>query len=211
MFIHTILSRPFARAARVMMTLAAVIGVLCATPAMAQTLPPQGANIYAVADLVPQGTEPDPHVAGSSATFESAEADGTRVTRVTLVLQNMQPNVTYSVDIRDGSCDGPMLYELQPVSTGDDGSGRAVSDVPASVEFGRWHVTVRVADDASGTAVLCGQANPALAGPPVGPAPGMPSTGQPSDLASQGLVVLVGASLAALLGLYFRFRVLRAR
>lgn len=215
MEVQSVLFRPFSNraAARFIMTIVAVTGVLGASPVMAQTVPQQGGNIYAAADLVPQGVEPDPHVAGSSATFESIGQSGTPGTRVTVVLLNLQPNAQYAVEIRDGSCEGTALYTLQPVSTDASGSGRSVTDITASVEFGRWHVAARVSGQGEGSVLLCGQANPALAGPPSsippGTTPGMPRTGQQLDLMILGTLLLAGAGLATAAGLYLRTRLAR--
>ena len=193
------------------------LGLSGSSAALAQTVPPQSGNIYAVADLVPEGAEADPHVGGSSATFESRDSGGTRVR---VVLQNVQPNTRYAADVRDGSCSGQVLHSLQPVTSDASGAGLSVADVPASVEFGRWFVSARPAAATSGGALngglLCGQANPALAAPPgivppAGPTPttpGMPRTGQPLGpvmLALSGLL----AGIVVLASLYLRFRLVR--
>jgi hypothetical protein len=217
---------PFSLPSRLMLgvvlpVLAGLFGTLAmlgSSAALAQTVPPQSGNIYAVADLVPAGAEADPHVAGSSATFESAESGGSRVT---VVLQNVQPSTEYAVEVRDGSCSGQVLHSLQPVTSDASGAGRSVAELPASVEFGRWFVSARPAAATSGGALsgalLCGQANPALAAPPsivppAGPTPttpGMPRTGQPLGPVMWALTGILGAGLLVLAGLYLRSRLIR--
>lgn len=136
----------------------------------------QGGNIYAAADLTPEGASSEG--SASTATFEHVDSGGTQVT---VVLMNMQPLTEYKVEIRDGGCGGPVLFPLQTIQTDDKGGGNAATQVQAEVEFGRWYVGVYSGGDA---AVLCGQVNPALAGAPPVPAvdqPGMPGTGRPAD------------------------------
>src|SRR5688500_6313290 len=162
--------------------------MLGASPVMAQTVPQSG-NIYAAADLTPEGGEADPNLPISSATFSSVDGGGTLAT---VVLQNVQPNAQYSVERRDGGCAGAVLHELNAVTTDARGSGRSETTLTVAVEFGRWHVTARPANAEVGTSLLCGSVNPALAGPPVPiSAPGMPGTGQP--LSSVVWLVLVAA------------------
>jgi hypothetical protein len=137
----------------------------------------QGAAIYAMADLTPEGAGSEGSL--SSATFERLDNGGTKVT---VVLIDMQPLTNYKVEVLDGSCAGGVLYSLEPMQTDDKGGGSAVTQVQAEVEFGRWFVGVSPRDDGEGPTVLCGQVNPALAGgPPLGNPPGMPSTGQSAD------------------------------
>ncbi len=156
----------------------------------------QGGDIYAAADLAPEGIYTN--TTTGSVTFERTENGGTQVT---IVVMNAQPNTSYKADIRDGSCSGSALYSLESVQTDADGMGRSVSSIQTEVEFGRWYVDLSADGSTPGSPTLCGQVNPALAGvPPVGNTPGMPSTGQSTSTAATWIAALA-AVLALLAGL----------
>lgn len=168
-----------------------------AAPAGAQ----MGGNIYAAATLSPIGSEEENPASG--ATFESAPG-GTRV-RVTVMGQ--QPGSRYSTQIRDGSCEGAVLYDLQALEADASGEASSVTEILAAVEFGRWYVTV--GDEATGGATrLCGVVNPALAAPGAGggllpgagDTPGMPSTGRAEELGTLVALALVGAVASIAVG-----------
>lgn len=166
----------------------------------------QGGDIYAAADLAPEGA--DPKAATGTVTFERVENGGTRVT---IVVMNAHPNTSYKADIRDGSCSGSALYSLESMQTDADGIGRSVSSIQAEVEFGSWYADLSAEGDAPDSLTLCGQVHPALAGaPPMGNTPGMPSTGQSTSTASTWITA-IAAVLALFAGVCLVARQLNRR
>ena len=160
--------------------------------------------IFAAAELLPPSGEIDPNVPVSGATFASGAEAGTVI--VTVNLRGQQATARYVATIRDGACDGAVLYTLTDVQTDAAGEGEVSTVVQAAVEFGRWYVAVSPADGAT-AGPLCGFANPAIvSGPaaePVGGetgAPGMPRTGGPTDVLWGAGVVLLAAVACLVIG-----------
>jgi hypothetical protein len=155
--------------------------------------------IFAAAELLPPGGATDPNVPVSGATFASGEP-GTVI--VTVNLRGQQPNARYVATIRDGACDGAVLYTLTDVQTGARGEGEASTALQAAVGFGTWHVAVSPAGGAAASR-LCGVANPAIVSGPAaepGGAPGMPRTGGPADLLWPAGAVLLAAVACLVVG-----------
>lgn len=177
--------------------LALSAGSYGALPASAQ----QGAEIYATADLAPEG-------AGSEGTASTAtfEHTGQGSTRVTVIAMGLQPNSRHLNHIHDGSCSGPILYPLEVLVADTSGMARAVTELPGEVEFGRWYVNVHAGDTLPSPGIKCGVANPAIAGapPPAGNTPGMPRTGAPLDLSAMAVLAFALAAVALVTGRYVR-------
>ena len=163
----------------------------------------EAGSIYAAAELLPAGGNSNPNGPVSGATFVLGEA-GTTI--VTINLRGQQANTRYVSTIRDGACDGAVLYTLTDVQTDGSGTGESTTVVKAAVEVGRWHVEVRP-QDGSGAGSLCGVAGQAMvSGPVASPegeqpnAPGMPRTGGQADVLWQPGVVLITALACLIAG-----------
>jgi hypothetical protein len=153
----------------------AVVALLLGAPGyvMAQ----QSADVYAVADLLPEGVTEGVPASGpyGTATFERMAGGGTRVTVIVL---RLEPGSTHVNHVHDGSCTGPILQPLQPLQAGDDGTATAVTELTGEVEFERWYVNVHAGAELPSPGIVCGKANPAIAGGGVPPVVG--GTGQPT-------------------------------
>lgn len=179
-------------------------GLLVVTPVGAQQQ--QGANVYAAADLgVEGGTGPHGIV-----TFERLDNGGTKVT---VSMSGLQPNSRHANDIHDGSCTGPVLFPLQTLEADANGTALAMTDLKAEAVIGGWYVNVYTGDAPSGDSIACGVVTAAMAGggstlppttPPSGVLPGMPTTGQQGQPLAWAELVLIGAILTIVLGLYLR-------
>jgi hypothetical protein len=178
--------------------------LLVVTPVGAQQQ--QGANVYAAVDLgVEGGTGPHGIV-----TFERLDNGGTRVT---VSMSGLQPNSRHANDIHDGGCTGPVLFPLQTLEADANGTALAVTDLKAEAVIGGWYVNVYAGDAPAGDNIACGVVTAAMAGggstlppttPPSGGIPGMPTTGQQGQPLAWAVLVLTGAILTILLGLYLR-------
>jgi hypothetical protein len=169
-----------------------------AGPARAQEQ--QAGEVYASADLLPEGAMPGqvpPGAPSGIATFLRL-ADGR--TQVVVTASGLQPNSRHVNHIHDGSCTGTILIPLQTLEADGSGMARAVTEIDQQVEFGRWYVNVHAGDTLPSPGIMCGQVNPAMAGtPPVmqpePEPPGMPRTGHNSS-GWLGTLALPGALLA---------------
>jgi hypothetical protein len=186
---------------------AAVVALAVVAFAGAATARAQGV-IFAAANLLPAGGQADPDVPTSVATFAEG-ASGTVI--VTVNLSGQQAQARYVPTIRDGACDGAVLYTLADVQTDASGMGQASTELKAAVEFGRWHVEVSPADG-SATNRLCGVANQAIVSGPAGDpsggqtgAPGLPRTGGQADFLWQAGAALLAAVVCVLVG--YRLRI----
>jgi hypothetical protein len=186
---------------------AGVVALAVIAFAGAGTARAQGVIIGA-ADLLPVGGQADPNVPSSVATF----AEGTAgAVVVTVNLRGQQANARYIASIRDGACDGAVLYTLTDVQTDASGMGEASTELKAAAEFGRWHVEVRSTGGSAANG-LCGVASQAIvSGPVTDPsgeqtgAPGLPRTSGQADFLWQAGAVLLVAVVFLVVG--YRLRI----
>jgi hypothetical protein len=155
----------------------AAIALVIAVPGyvMAQ----QGAGVYAMADLLPEGVTEGVPASGpyGTATFERTAGGGTRVTVIVL---RLEPGSTHANHVHDGSCTGAILHPLEPLQAGNDGTATAVTELTQEVEFQRWYVNVHAGAELPSPGIVCGKVNPAVAGGGVPPIIG--ATAQPTGV-----------------------------
>jgi len=159
--------------------------------------------IIAAADLLPASGQANPNVPSSIATFAEGEAE---TVIVTVNLRGQQAKARYVATIRDGACDGAVLYTLTDVQTDASGMGKASTELKAAVEAGRWHVEVSSVGGSAANG-LCGVANQAIvSGPAAEPsgeqtgAPGLPRTGGQADFLWQAGGMLLVAVACVVIG-----------
>jgi len=183
------------------------LGAVAVGPAYAQG----NADIYAAADLLPEGT---PEGGGTglrgSATFERMDGG---MTRVTVTFTGLAPNSAHANHVHDGSCTGSILYPLELLQADASGMARAVTELSATVEFERWYVNVHEGGTLPSPGIACGKVTPALVGspPPVPPPsaggeelPGMPRSGLPYQSSSLGLLFMATVGLFIVAGICLR-------
>src|SRR5688500_3745005 len=121
------ISTTILRGAVVVFGLAAV----AVSPAMSPAYAQSGANIYASADLLPEGT-PEGGGAGTrgSATFEQMDNG---MTRVTVTFTGLAPNSAHANHVHDGSCTGNILHPVEVLQADACGMALAVTALSASV------------------------------------------------------------------------------
>ena len=177
-------------------------------PAASATYAQSNANIYASADLLPEGT---PEGGGTglrgSATFERMDNG---MTKVTVTFTGLEPNSAHVNHVHDGSCTGSILHPLEILQADASGAAQAVTELAASVEFERWYVNVHAGGTLPSPGIACGKVTPALAGsppPPVGggeEVPGMPVTGIPNQASSLLMLIVATVSLFVVMGISLR-------
>lgn len=193
--------------------LAAVAVGPAVSPAYAQS----GANIYAAADLLPEGVPEGGGGTGprGSATFERMDNG---MTRATVTFTGLAPNSAHANHVHDGSCTGNILHSLQVLQADASGMARAVTELGVSVEFERWFVNVHEGETLPSPSIACGKVTPALAGapPPPGPQtdppstvgggefPGMPRSGMPHQASSLSLLFVATVGLFIVMGMCLR-------
>jgi hypothetical protein len=187
------------------------VAAIAAGPGASATYAQSNADIYAAADLLPEGTPEGP---GSglrgSATFERMDNG---MTRVTVTFTGLAPNSAHANHVHDGGCTGSILYPLEVLQADASGMARAVTELEASVEFERWYVNVHESATLPSPGIACGKVTPALAGsppPPVAPpagggeVPGMPVTGISDQVSALSVLILAIFSLFVVMGLCLR-------
>lgn len=78
-------------------------------------------------------------------------------TVVTVNLSNLIPGAVYAGRIQAGSCDGPVLFNLESVAVDTQGRGRASSLVPEPIDSSSWWIAYQTTGDASASESTCGQ------------------------------------------------------
>lgn len=184
------------------------LGAVAIGPAVSSVYAQSNANIYASADLLPEGTPEGGGGGGprGSATFEKMDNG---MTRVTVTFTGLAPNSAYANNVHDGSCTGNILHPLQTLQADASGMARVVTELGASVEFERWYVSVQEGDPVSSPSIACGKVTPALVGsppPPVGGGglPGMPRSGIPHQSSSLNLLFVATFGLFIVMGMCLR-------
>ncbi len=177
-------------------------------PTVSSVYAQSNANIYASADLLPEGTPEGGGGGGprGSATFEQMDNG---MTRVTVTFTGLAANSAYANNVHDGSCTGNILHPLQTLQADASGMARVVTELGASVEFERWYVSVQEGDTVSSPSIACGKVTPALVGSPPPPTgggglPGMPRSGVPHQSDSLSMLFVVSVGLFLVMGMCLR-------
>jgi hypothetical protein len=112
------------------------------------------------------------------------ERTASGLTAVTIDLYGLEPGTQHTVDLRGGSCTGPVLMVLQDMIVDGRGIGTTYTTVPAPINPENWWINVHGWDTLASPSISCGPVSALAPGrpgrPPGGPRPdGRPPGGPP--------------------------------
>jgi hypothetical protein len=109
----------------------------------------------ATAAPVASATLTQRNASGVTGTASFVPASDGQSTSVVVRLRGLTPDDAYAVTINDGSCLGPRLFILSPVSALASGQGSSATTIPALPQS-YWYVAVHANASPAAALVACG-------------------------------------------------------
>ena len=81
-------------------------------------------------------------------------------TTITVNLSGLTPGAVYLGRLLANGCDGPLLFNLESISSDTDGRGRASSAVPDPIDSPTWWIAYGLDGDSANQMTLCGPVQP---------------------------------------------------